>query len=337
MGAIEALVLALDSIPPIPGDAIVQCVAGLAVAVFRVYKQKCANDAKVGELHRAIAQVSVVLDKHLVPQRKMVATYRDQLKDLTDALKAVGEWVVAYARRSAMSKYFSANEERRQAEAKRGAVTSALQALNLAMLSVSSGQIRDVHAEIRDVHAAVVGGAAPAAATGNGLADAMQVPVAERLALVPTDAYLKSIAVRSSDGKKEVIHSGGHRNNEHVTTVGRLIKEAKSNVLNQLKQLPRAAYNFFHHGMLHPLAGFRTQIPEGIQVMNEARVGKINYRVVATARSLNYYNVKWGARIDLVVTAKRDGSTAAWTVLPTTGAWHTTEVRPFRSRTFTQG
>ena len=143
--------------------------------------------------------------------------------------------------------------------------------------------------------------------------------------------------MRSSDGKKEVIHSGGHRNNEHVTTVGRLIKEAKSNVLNQLKQLPRAAYNFFHHGMLHPLAGFRTQIPEGIQVMNEARVGKINYRVVATARSLNYYNVKWGARIDLVVTAKRDGSTAAWTVLPTTGAWHTTEVRPFRSRTFTQG
>ena len=39
MGAIEALVLALDSIPPIPGDAIVQCVAGLAVAVFRVYPQ----------------------------------------------------------------------------------------------------------------------------------------------------------------------------------------------------------------------------------------------------------------------------------------------------------
>ena len=198
MGAIEALVLALDSIPPIPGDAIVQCVAGLAVAVFRVYEQKCANDAKVGELHRAIAQVSVVLDKHLVPQRKMVATYRDQLKDPTDALKAAGEWVVAYAKRSAMSKYFSANKERRQAEAKRGAVTSALQALNLAMLSVSSGQIRDVHAEIRlglrlglglglptrslslslslslstpkpnptptrisDVHAAVVGGAAP--------------------------------------------------------------------------------------------------------------------------------------------------------------------------------
>ena len=167
MGAIEALVLALDSIPPIPGDAIVQCVAGLAVAVFRVYEQKCANDAKVGELHRAIAQVSVVLDKHLVPQRRMVATYRDQLKDLTDALKAAGEWVVAYARKSAMSKYFSANKERRQAEAKRGAVTNALQALNLAMLSVSTGQIRDVHAEIRDVHAAVVGGGAPAAATGN--------------------------------------------------------------------------------------------------------------------------------------------------------------------------
>ena len=39
----------------------------------------------MGELHRAIAQVSVVLDKHLVPQRRMVATYRDQLKDLTDA------------------------------------------------------------------------------------------------------------------------------------------------------------------------------------------------------------------------------------------------------------
>ena len=39
MGAIEALILALDSIPPIPGDAIVQCVAGLAVAVFRVYRQ----------------------------------------------------------------------------------------------------------------------------------------------------------------------------------------------------------------------------------------------------------------------------------------------------------
>ena len=39
MGAIEALVVALDSIPPIPGDAIVQCVAGLAVAVFRVYRQ----------------------------------------------------------------------------------------------------------------------------------------------------------------------------------------------------------------------------------------------------------------------------------------------------------
>ena len=149
MGAIEALVVALDSIPPIPGDAIVQCVAGLAVAVFRVYEQKCANDAKVGELHRAIAQVSVVLDKHLVPQRRMVATYRDQLKDLTDALKAAGGWVVAYARKSAMSKYFSANKERRQAVAKRGAVTSALQALNLAMLSVSSGQIRDVHAEIR--------------------------------------------------------------------------------------------------------------------------------------------------------------------------------------------
>ena len=52
------------------------------------YEQKCANDAKVGELHRAIAQVSVVLDKHLVPQRKMVAAYRDALKDLTDALKA---------------------------------------------------------------------------------------------------------------------------------------------------------------------------------------------------------------------------------------------------------
>ena len=112
--AIEALVLALESIPPIPNDAIVQCVAGLAVAVFRVYEQKCANDAKVGELHRAIAQVSVVLDKHLVPQRRMVATYRDQLKDLTDALKAAGEWVVAYARKSAMSKYFSANKERRQ-------------------------------------------------------------------------------------------------------------------------------------------------------------------------------------------------------------------------------
>ena len=78
------------------------------------YEQKCANDAKVGELHRAIAQVSVVLDKHLVPQRRMVATYRDQLKDLTDALKAAGEWVVAYARKSAMSKYFSANKERRQ-------------------------------------------------------------------------------------------------------------------------------------------------------------------------------------------------------------------------------
>ena len=116
MGAIEALVVALDSIPPIPGDAIVQCVAGLAVAVFRVYEQKCANDAKVGELHRAIAQVSVVLDKHLVPQRRMVATYRDQLKDLTDALKAAGEWVVAYAKRSAMSKYFSANKEPRQAQ-----------------------------------------------------------------------------------------------------------------------------------------------------------------------------------------------------------------------------
>ena len=98
MGVIEALVVALDSIPPIPGDAIVQCVAGLAVAVFRVYEQKCANDAKVGELHRAIAQVSVVLDKHLVPQRKMVATYRDQLKDLTDALKAAGEWVAKLTR-----------------------------------------------------------------------------------------------------------------------------------------------------------------------------------------------------------------------------------------------
>ena len=39
--------------------------------------------------------------------------------------------MVAYARKSAMSKYFSASKERRKAEAKRGAVTSALQALNL--------------------------------------------------------------------------------------------------------------------------------------------------------------------------------------------------------------
>ena len=148
MGVIETLIVVLDSIPPIPGENIVQCIAGLAVAVFRVYEDKCFNDSKVGELHRAIAQVSLVLETHLASQSPMVATYREQLKDLTDAIKAAGQWVVAYARRSAMSKYFSANKERRQAELKRARVSDALQALNLAMLSVSSGQIGDMHAAI---------------------------------------------------------------------------------------------------------------------------------------------------------------------------------------------
>ena len=148
MGVIETLIVVLDSIPPIPGENIVQCIAGLAVAVFRVYEDKCFNDSKVGELHRAIAQVSLVLETRLASQSPMVATYREQLKDLTDAIKAAGQWVVAYARRSAMSKYFSANKERRQAELKRARVSDALQALNLAMLSVSSGQIGDMHAAI---------------------------------------------------------------------------------------------------------------------------------------------------------------------------------------------
>jgi len=162
MGVIETLVVVLDSIPPILGENVVQCIAGLAVALFRVYEEKCSNDYKVRELHRAIAQVSTVLEKHLVPQSSMVATYREQLKDLTDAIKAAGQWVVAYARRSAMSKYFAASKERRQAELKRAGVSGALQALNLAMLSVNTGQINDMHG-------AIVGGSAldapPAAGT----------------------------------------------------------------------------------------------------------------------------------------------------------------------------
>ena len=162
MGVIEILIVVLDSIPPIPGDNLIQYISGLAVAVFRVYEEKCSNDSKVGELHRAIAQVSLVLTTHIVPQSPLVVTHREQLKDLTDAIKAAGQWVVAYAQKSAMSKYFSANKERRLAELKRARVSDALQALNLAMLSVSSGQIGDMHA-------AIVSGSAlnvpPAAAT----------------------------------------------------------------------------------------------------------------------------------------------------------------------------
>ena len=169
MGVIEALVVVLDSIPPIPGEAIVQCIAGLAIAVFRVYEEKCSNDSKVGELHRAIAQVSLALETHLVPQSAMVATYREQLTDLTDAIKAAGQWVVAYARRSAMSKYFSANKERRKAELKRARVTDALQTLNLAMLSVSSGQIGDMHAAIVSGSALDAPPATAAASTASAL------------------------------------------------------------------------------------------------------------------------------------------------------------------------
>ena len=169
MNAIDHLTACLQSIPSLPGADVVHVVVAVARALLEVYEMKCFNDAKVMMVHRAVEQVSRVLEVHLTPRPALVATYRREISDVQDAVRAAGEWVAQYARKSAMQKYFSANKERRNAELQRTAVMDSLNTFNLAMMTVNSGQLGEVHAAIVGGGAqvpAAAGQAAPIAAAG---------------------------------------------------------------------------------------------------------------------------------------------------------------------------
>ena len=150
---IDGLITLLDSIPPVPGADIVQLLAGVAVAVFKVYEDKCFNDAKVNAVHVAIAQVSEVLQTHVAPRPALINDYGRQLRDVQEAVRAAGQWVAAYAKKSAMSKYFTANKERLQAELTRSRIADSLTALNMALMVVASSQIDDMHSALSIGHA----------------------------------------------------------------------------------------------------------------------------------------------------------------------------------------